>query len=49
MAEFTADTQHVAGQENMAADALSIPLVAALGPSSTISAVASDLHGISAH
>jgi hypothetical protein len=46
MAEFTADIQHVAGQENVAADALSRPLVFSITTPSSSSDVVADLPGI---
>jgi hypothetical protein len=46
MAEFAVDIQHVAGQDNVAADAVSRPPITA--PSS-LSSVVADLRGIAAH
>jgi hypothetical protein len=50
VAEFTSDVKHVAGQDNLVADALSRPPVAVLVPptSSPGSSAASDLEGIAA-
>ncbi len=46
VAEFTSDIRHVAGQDNVAADALSRPPVAALVPPGAGPAVVSDLRGL---
>ncbi len=46
VAEFTSNVQHLAGKENVVADALSRPPVAALVPPSLGSALTSDLRGI---
>ncbi len=46
LAEFTADIQHVAGQENVAADALSRPPISSITPASSV--VVADLKGIAA-
>ncbi len=44
--EFTADIQHISGQENVAADALSRPPVSSITPASLVTVA--DLHGIAA-
>ncbi len=46
LAEFTADIQHVAGQENVAADALSRPPISSITLASAL--VVADLRGIAA-
>ncbi len=48
VAEFTSDIQHVAGQENVVADALSRPPVSSVTAQSSIPEVVSDLRGIAA-
>jgi hypothetical protein len=48
VAEFTADIRHVAGQDNVAADALSRPPVSSITTPSSSSPVVTDLRGIAA-
>jgi transposase InsO family protein len=48
VAEFTSDIQHVAGQENLVADALSRPPVSSVTAQFPIPEVVSDLRGIAA-
>jgi hypothetical protein len=48
VAEFTADIRHVAGQDNVAADALSRPLVSSITTPSSSSPVVTGLCGIAA-
>ncbi len=46
MAEFTADIRHVAGLDNIAADALSRPPISSVTESSSLVDVVADLRGI---
>jgi hypothetical protein len=46
VAEFTADIRHVAGSENVAADALSRPPISSVTTPSSLSDVVADLRGI---
>ncbi len=48
MAKFTADIQHMAGQDNVAADALSRPPISSITAPSSLSDVVEDLRGIGA-
>jgi cleavage and polyadenylation specificity factor subunit 1 len=48
VAEFTADIQHVAGQDNVVADALSRPPISAITAPSRPTEVVADLQGIAA-